>query len=143
MDFFPCFSRYVYFVRSMDIEDSDNPHVHRIFLTAGDLLGKERGSSYTGADGKSLWFWFSTAVSFLLGNDQCFDNRFRQLVLTNDSVFFGFCGFDGCFIQRSTGGNIEQNRQTNAHGGGILRHGRHSVESGHNGQWIQWMFFLF
>ena len=37
--------RYVYLVRSMEIEDSDNPEAHRVFLTAGDLLGgSERGS---------------------------------------------------------------------------------------------------
>ena len=35
----------LYLVRSMEIEDSDNPEAHRVFLTAGDLLGgSERGS---------------------------------------------------------------------------------------------------
>jgi len=66
--------RYVYFVRSMDIEDSDNPHAHRIYLTAGDLLGKERGSSHTGvAKGKIPVFWMFRTLFFCSTNDSCID----------------------------------------------------------------------
>ncbi len=37
--------RYIYLVRSLEIHDSDNPEAHRVFLTAGDLMGTEGGSA--------------------------------------------------------------------------------------------------
>ena len=43
--------RYIWFVRSMEMEDSDNPDIHRTYLTAGDVLGREGGSSSSSGTG--------------------------------------------------------------------------------------------